>query len=421
MILLLLAVGPVALLPQAGQASDAYVRNYGIAWSVDGQGAAALKSWEGGDLRVTLDGGKPSAPKREDVRCVVGVDGDAAVQDWLRRTLENDRPAADVALYELARDGSTSRGTRYDASRLTEIVFPACDRGAVDIESRLSLQFAPSSAQAVANPQAPASPAKGKTNRLAAFTHQFRFAVDGLDGTAVARVSSLTVRRDAGGNLQISTLTIRLFEAPGTAGWRSWFESSVEKGTPTEKNGRLEFLDRGAIVSLLALKLEGLGILRMSRTKLEALGSAGTPNSFDVELSCRKIGLEASGVAATPAPAAPAAPAVENAEDKGTRDPADFPRVEGVVRTASFTGRNKAGTTESATYTSARPLDELVVAYEKALAEAGWEQINRLEAGNKGSRTLVLSLKKATRSAQVSFIQSKSGGTDLSVGVSERK
>lgn len=134
---------------------------------------------------------------------------------------------------------------------------------------------------------------------------------------------------------------------------------------------------------------------------------------------------ETTPAESSPATAAPAASAksVTNPEDKGPRDPADFPRADGTRRTQYSAVREIGFLQETANYTAKAKSDVLMAFYEKNLKSGGWEETARYENDNGTDRAhqIISTWKKANRTASLTFMDASSGYTEIQAVVQERK
>ena len=438
--LFLLAAGAVAT---AQNRADQVERNYGFQWAIGTQDAGKAKTWEGGDLRAPgVEAGNkrhPGPARTEDVRCTLNAKLEPVLQEWLRGALDGEAPARDIHLVELIRNGTPSKTTLYSASKVTEIVIPACNGDDLDVESLVTLKFAPGSVLALA--QAPAisaapSPvsAGGKEMRHKAFTHQFKFAVDGLDGQDVVKVASITVRIRPGSAPQVSNLVLTMLEHPGSfAGWKAWFDSFVVQGNNAdaqEKSGTLELGARGEVPHL-TVALKGLGILRMSRG-LAAEGNAGAAVRHEIELYCEGMSILTAGA---PSPAAavagkprelplerafqkPAA-AAANAADQGTRDPEGAPRYPESVRTTFTANRSKISNDERADYVTRSAPEKVEAWFIEEMRKLQWKEGARTESGSVKDASFKIDARweQEKRSLRLLLGLAKDGSTTLSVQV----
>ena len=123
-----------------------------------------------------------------------------------------------------------------------------------------------------------------------------------------------------------------------------------------------------------------------------------------------------------PAPTAGEKP-VTNPEDKGPRDPADFPRADGTRRTQYSAVREKGFVQETANYTAKAKSDDLMAFYEQRLKGNGWEETARYENDNGTDRAhqIISTWKKANRTASLTFMDTATGNVEIQVVLQERK
>lgn len=135
----------------------------------------------------------------------------------------------------------------------------------------------------------------------------FRIQIDGLntDCTHVTRISPLTLgmktKTDSFGSERNPTLApgavefsnIAL-ELPGTSaeGFTKWHQDSVVKGNPSTRNGSVEFFAPGSSTPYFSVKLNGLGIY-----KLSSRGPSKTALPVTVSLYCEQMSFSAGAAA----------------------------------------------------------------------------------------------------------------------------
>lgn len=107
-----------------------------------------------------------------------------------------------------------------------------------------------------------------------------------------------------------------------------------------------------------------------------------------------------------------------NPDDVGSRDPAQFPRVEGLTRTY-YSGTFQTGyTSEQATYTSTDPIEQLVARVDAAAKAAGWTMTTVTESAPDGEKRVAEAWVKGGASVSLSYQQPvKATGTQMSVVV----
>jgi hypothetical protein len=274
---------------------------------------------------------------------------------------------------------------------------------------------------------------------------------------------------------QIPDLSVTIANA-GAAAWSAWRDDFIIRGNSgdaQEKNGSLEILHPNLTTVLLPLQLAHVGIKRLAVLPT----GDGRPELFRAELYCEEISIASSPVTgattpATPTPAAttpaattpaetapaptteppPSAPtdpktpaedpkktpaaevppkdggktpapssseATANPEDKGSRDPADFPRAGGTTRTQYSAERQKDFLRETAKYTARAKADEIMAFYEKRLGGSGWKEVSRYENdnGNKGAHQITTIWADKNRSASMTFMDTDTGIVEIQIVV----
>ncbi|HUL52047.1 MAG TPA: hypothetical protein VLT83_01435 [Opitutaceae bacterium] len=117
--------------------------------------------------------------------------------------------------------------------------------------------------------------------------------------------------------------------------------------------------------------------------------------------------------------AAPATGAASSAVDRGARDPADFPRLAGSIRTWFTSTSQKTSSQEVATYTAKCSPAAADAFYAQNLPGAGWDELMRHEDVNDATKSDQFSTKwqNAARSAVIALNGSTAGGCDVRVAI----
>jgi hypothetical protein len=294
-------------------------------------------------------------------------------------------------------------------------------------------------------------------------------------GRGAASTETVGATRDytsTTGRIGYSNLTVTLLRAK-SATWRAWFDDFVVNGNGSdtnEKSGALEFLSADLKQVVFALNIEHIGILRLSRVNV----AAGAPGLDQAELYFEKIStgpsdestadsetvqpLEAvlmqtdslqmatgmlsdattstsgtttvsvgdrftSGDAtvsdSTTAPTragtvvGTTSTAVTNTNpaDQGSRDPAGFPRVEGLTR-VDFSGQyHTTSTSEESHYTTPDKIYELLARIDAAAKGAGWTLAHFGEGYSQGEKWVAEQWKKDDSNVALSIYQPDTGIT----------
>ena len=442
----------LALILLAGAASAQESRSYTAGRSmlhIDGVFCGYLQRWEGGEARADVVVEAPGTDKISKkhvgnirytpIVATIAVPPAQPLLDWMGNLMTGKTSRKTLVITNINFDNNAVSAVQALQCLLTQVHIPAVDAASKD-PGYLRLTWTPELVRDVAPPPVPAGPAPhaAKSWNLSSF----KLLIDGLDATKVNRIEALTIsakiaenavgelrnyEKEAGA-VEISNLVVTLSES-GAAGWKAWLDDFVVKGNSgddKEKGGSLELLSANRAEVLMSLKLRNLGIASLS--KLPHEGSAEAILRMKAEIYGERMeiapalpsGVPAQGVEVAPVVAlAPVVPAVQGG-DQGPRDPADFPRPEGLVRRTYASSRQKTGTTETAVYSSKTPIEKLEGVYEQLLKDAGWESANRIETGAKDGRILLSVWKKGARSAQVSLLPSKEGGSEVMVSVSSK-
>ena len=103
--------------------------------------------------------------------------------------------------------------------------------------------------------------------------------------------------------------------------------------------------------------------------------------------------------------------------DKGAKDPADFFRPPGLVRTSYSQAAGKNRDEEIATYHASAGMDEVATAFLERLQAAGWKQGADSVSGSGASRVRIIEWTMPAKEAEVRFYAVKGSGCDLRVRV----
>jgi len=140
--------------------------------------------------------------------------------------------------------------------------------------------------------------------------------------------------------------------------------------------------------------------------------------NLDVRLTSLFPGSSAPALG-TGSTAAPATGATAAASDRGVRDPADFPRLPGSIRTSFTATSQKTSSQEIATYTARCSPAAADAFYTQSLPGAGWDEITRYETVDDQSKSDQISTtwQNASRSATMALNGSTAGSADIRVTV----
>jgi hypothetical protein len=276
-------------------------------------------------------------------------------------------------------------------------------------------------------------------------TTRFLLTIGGAPAPEVTKISEITVRIPQGGAPQVSNFTLEVPESQ-SAPWRKWLASlsaDPNDNAALEKSGTLEISDKRTV--LLTLDLSGLGIARVSRSKLtpRCAGNNGG-HLCEVELSCRAVtvrpqkepilpGPGAKTVAEPPSvptlskepeapPGPPTVPAPAKPLDKGARDPEGAPRFEPSLRKSFAASRTKFLMTEVAEYaTGAGPAD-VERFFNGQMEKNAWTLALRQEGGEgeRYSIDLKWEREKEGKTARVTIGKAKDGSTTIRVEMQAR-
>ncbi|HUL51771.1 MAG TPA: hypothetical protein VLT83_00045 [Opitutaceae bacterium] len=222
---------------------------------------------------------------------------------------------------------------------------------------------------------------------------------------------------------------------------RTWFSSSRGKSTWQERANFTAAVAPENAVNPYAQQIAGAGWDEVSRS--ESGDAAALTHQFTVDLrkdqtiahvilaQNQKQGTNLSVTLTTQFPgssapalgtgstAAPATGATAAASDRGVRDPADFPRLPGSIRTSFTATSQKTSSQEIATYTARCSPAAADAFYTQSLPGADWDELTRDETLNDVSKADQISAKwqNGSRIAVLALSGSTAGGADIRVTV----
>ncbi len=418
-----------------------------ISFSVDGI-AVPVESWEGGDPRgrTNADNQPVGAERFNAGKQLTGVvvapltlefsvPLPAAIQNWISDFFANQLTPHNLVLTESTISQTVGTGVALNNCVLTEVRFSSLDAGALR-SMRVAVVIQAGNWQKLTT----AGPAPAQINRSIRPATSFRLQIAGLGTEMVGKIEAFTVRRPAGGGVEFPNILVTM-AAGRAADWIAWRDTSLGLGTagaitPQKKDASLQFLDSAQSPGPFGLRLEGLQIIRTTR-----IADAGSElNKVLAEMLCDRITV-ASGAATAPAtttapaaqppaepttpddkPATPAASATSSA-DQGERDPADFPRPEGMERQTFVASSSQTQQREYATYSAKAGYDDMLARYDRLVEKAGWKPAYRTASGDSPEkRMIIIEWHRAGSEsvAEVRIYSAKSGST-VSVTVTTYK
>ena len=209
-----------------------------------------------------------------------------ALADWLASALNGTHKGRNAAL--VAYDPSFKEVTRrvFTNLRVTQIEFPGLDASSKDVAYITVTAQADSSVPQKASGSA--SPPKTKQTRVT----NFKLTLDGLDTSRVSSISPITVKisdnRADASNFRVT------FSQTSADEWEKWHETFIVKGSGTdanEKKGQIELLDATMKNPIMLLRVEGVGILRLSPAD-SVLDGKTTIRRIEAELYVETVRFE---------------------------------------------------------------------------------------------------------------------------------
>ena len=236
---------------ELGGVSQGYVR------SADGGDAFADVIVEAGGLKHL------GLPKLEDFSVEFGFDLGLDFYLWIVGAVgggEQEGKDGVVLRTDVSRNVKSARA--FQQAHITELVIPACDVASKN-PGNLTLSFEPGQASDITRSGTLAAAAAQKSW----LPSNFKLQIDDLDCTKVAKIDSITMKRNTAdpSRFDYSNLGI-VFSASTLATWQSWFNDFVVgglNGQDKERNGRLTLLASNGVTELAVLQLHKMGIYRL--------------------------------------------------------------------------------------------------------------------------------------------------------------
>lgn len=270
-----------------------YVTGY-FTLTLNGTDVGALKSVEGGSAYAEVinqvAGGSSfvskhlGQPRYEEITIQVAPSLSqplaAAIADaWLNKP---QRLNGAITAYDTTMKAQSSR--ELVNALISETTIPACD-GASKQPGYLTVKLAPELTRAGKAGGKAATATKSADK--AWLPSNFKLELDGLDCTKVSKVDAFTVKTQIASDRvgaernyektaaapEFGNLSITMSAAQADS-WQRWYEDSVVKGKPSEKNGTLTLLDPTLKNALLQINLFNVGIYSLRSPKAEANADA---------------------------------------------------------------------------------------------------------------------------------------------------
>jgi hypothetical protein len=262
----------VALTSPAPAAHDVSVASYLL--KVGGQSAGPLRSGIGGSLRgvVRKDGNKKSISSISYEPIVLEAPGNLNPKlfDWINSSWSSLTTEQTGSISSLDSTYEVQGVLEMFNARITEVKFPLMSTSATPTNGTLSVKLAPESTHHLSG-SGHMTPGPARPNWT---TNSFELDIDDVDMN-VERIEPFTVKDAVTpppantpiidyGNL---TVTVRRDQAGAFIQWANTFLADVPtsgQGDAGERNGQLKLLDASGQNTLMAVRLEHVGIVRVS-------------------------------------------------------------------------------------------------------------------------------------------------------------
>lgn len=240
----------------------------------------------------------------QDMVLACGTGMSQTFYDWVGSTFRRNYLRKNGAIITLDRLSKPSARLNFEQALVSSLGMPALDASSKD-PAYMAVSLKPQRTSFSGSPGPQSVGAYSSLTAMAWRTNSFRIKIDGLESECqhVTKIDALTLRQknqvNAVGERRDYEIEPTAIDFPNLilelpkmfAGkFNQWFQSSVLEGkdpTDKERNGTLDFLAPRAATPYFGLKLNGLGIFKMTSSAA----------SLKVELYCTKMEFSASSAA----------------------------------------------------------------------------------------------------------------------------
>ena len=402
-------------------------------FSINGVECPEVQSWSGGDISGTVvETGENSAVTKKHISQVGYEPIVAKATPPLSAALSAclaDLCANRSTVVSLELSGSDAKPFQATNAQLIEAQFAALDGSSKEVYE-IVFVFRAESVRPLAS-TANSSVKTAKTSR--ALASNFSFTLGNLDTNRVASIEPFSITRATTadsvgamrdpslqtGSTKFSNLLVVTSDA-SAASWTAWRDDFLLRGNNTdanELNGSLTLLGPDMKTPLLALQISHVGITRFAHNP----SSNEAIMRSTATLYCEQITLAPPATNPAPAPTTNQPPATTNPtptkdttnpNDAGLRDPAGFPRPDGLTRTTYSKTDSDSRLSESAGYSSDQTVTALLEAYLKVIAADGWKKDSMNESGSSPADQMIMSYWRKDKSqADLRLYAAKKGST----------
>lgn len=417
---------------------------------INGEVCSEVTEWSGGDLTATVVEAAPANGSIKKHVSNITIDPivikaalplSAGLSGCLSDLCAGRTNPVTMLLF-----GSEPQPRQASNTVLLEARFPGLNASAKDIYE-ITLVFGAETVRPAAGAIRPVAQTARSSRTLAS---NFTVAIGTVDASRVVSIEPFVISRSVGtdaigalrdpaiavGPTRFSNITIVTNNA-SVASWRTWRDDFLINGNHLEANeieGALTLLAPDMKTPQLVLQLHHVGLIRLA----DIPASGTTIARSAANLYCEQITVAPAGTvraatpsASPPAPATPTPattnpaatspataatpeppPAAMPAREAGLRDPAGFPRPDGLVRTSYSKTDYETQLRETANYSSVRTVDAVLESYLKVLAGDGWKKESINETGSSPSDQMVLSnWSKGRSQVDLRLYGAKSGST----------
>lgn len=275
---------------------------------IEGKPVSFVKKLQGGTLvgAVGIDasrGGEGAkkqltGTKVEEITAVVGID--KPLLDWVAQSWKGSSQPKNGSIVSADFNYKSMRKVDFSSAFITETTVPKLD-GSSKGTGSFTVKIQPGSVQFSKGDGASIQPSIGPKQK-SWLESNFRFEMDGLDGTRVASIESFTVRQTAAqvgdvreatkasGGVEFPNLKLSISQASFSTWW-DWYNDFVVNHNADdqhEKNGAIVLLEPNMKDELGRINLFNCGIYRLAS---DSEANADKIVRFTAELYCERMEL----------------------------------------------------------------------------------------------------------------------------------
>jgi hypothetical protein len=273
---------------------------------IEGKPVLFVKKLQGGTLvgSVGQEGGAKkhlTGTKVEEISVEFGIAG-KPILDWVAQSWKGDYQRKNGSIVTGDFNYKSAGQVDFSGALITETTVPKLDGSSKDA-AYFTVKIQPQTVRFSRGDGTSIKDASIGAKQKQWLTSNFRFEMDGVEGTKVASIESFTVRQAAAGDvgevreatkasggIEFPNLQLSISQASMDS-WDKWYNDFVVNGNNDdqhEKNGAIVFLGPDMKVELGRINLSNCGIFRLADDK-EA--NSGKIKRFTAELYCERMEL----------------------------------------------------------------------------------------------------------------------------------